>query len=448
MDNLIDYSSKNIQALPIKLSTFFEAEKKLINYNQCVVLYGIRRTGKTTVLNQLWIQYKTDLSRYIYISDNCDIDELISYLEKYEIIDILLIDEITRIYGIESKIHVLLDYCFNLGIKLVIAGTDSYMLNIAMNDSAFGRFNLVRFTPIRFTDLIKIYPSITFKDFYNFGKTFVNDDVILSLSENIMSSVEKAYSLNKSVLTVMRFDDIMLAIKMILEYLIGVKSFKLPSTKLVFSKRYYDIENNISELMGDLPKSSVNLIFSIMENLDIVGFLYEYEVDIEEPLRCDFYVTMPSLYKDLLKEYNITSTQIKSDKLGYVFESAAITQIKSELQKRDNFNYYKLFTLRSETLGYEIDLCVENCFTNELYLLEFKLSGTKYGKHFYNGYVQDFIKSFSKVHYYTVTASELENENNLIKQSLFYDNMSLENKDSIKKISIMNFLNKIDEYIK
>lgn len=442
MEKFIDYSNKLIKPLPIKLSTFFETKEKLLDYTQCIVLYGIRRTGKTTVLNQIWYEQKTSFSKYLYISEECDIQEIMDYLALYDNIDLLLIDEITRIYGLESKIHILLDYCYNLGIKIIIAGTDSYMISIAKNNSAFGRLNLVHFVPIRFTDLKKIYKTITFDDFYRYGKTFVDDDVILSLSENILFSVEKAYSLNKSILTVLSIEDIEIAIKMILEYLIGVKSSKLPSTKLIFSQKYYDIESNIKETLGNLPKTSVNLIFFILEQLDIIIQLNEFELDLfAKPTKCNFYVTTPSIYKKLLEDYSIAPSQVKDAKLGYIFESSAISQIVSELRKRKTPMYYKFFTLRSESLNFEIDLCIINEKLNLLYLLEFKKSYKKYGKHFKNEYISELSKNFSETYCYTISSLDTN-----------LDNMTLlspeKKENNISRISISTFLENLDTFIK
>lgn len=400
------YKDAQFQVSPIKLSIYEEAERFLLGYREAIALYGIRRTGKTTVMQQLWNEHSTEKSRYLYVKEECTMEALLDASLGEGNPDLLFIDEITRVWEIDARIHILLDHCKAFGTKVVLAGTDSYLLSLALRDSAFGRLKLVHCVPIRFVDLRRVR-SCSFKDFYLGGKMFEEADQVDLVAENIFHSIDRAMDSNKALLSYLTLDEIRLAIALIVEYVIGIRTNRLPSPKLKFSPRYYSVEELKVFHVGDLPKQSVDTIFHIMQTLDLLIYL-----DVADPLdgvikRTEFCCTLPALYLDVLEQY------AGEEVAPLLFEAAATAQILAGLRDKHEPRRYRWFKLRSELTGAEVDLCIEDVMEGSISLVEFKLSATKSSRWFDSPEVEAFARKFGKVRKYLVTAEPQEPEVNL-----------------------------------
>ena len=135
--SITDETKSNISAPPYLTSSYYSTEKALLNYTEAVTLFGIRRTGKTTVLKQLWNKYKTDNSVFLTINSDIGIHQVMDYLNnKYGFIDLLFIDEITRVGDLDYNFHELLDHYKLVGTKVICTGTDSYFLSMSQQDTA------------------------------------------------------------------------------------------------------------------------------------------------------------------------------------------------------------------------------------------------------------------------------------------------------------------------
>lgn len=432
--SIIDLSNNTIIEMPVKMSTYFEAERKLLNYNQAVALYGIRRTGKTTVMNQLWNQFKTSKSCYFYINSECSIDDFFNRIKGKDY-DYLFIDEITRIPFIDTEIHLILDYCYNVGTKLVIAGTDSYLLCKSMDDSAYGRLNIVNFVPLLFTDIVKIKKQLTFSNFCENGIMFVATNPIRLFASNVYQSISKSIDQHKSILSVMSLDDIIVSIEILISYLIGVKANKLPSPKLSLSRRYYVIDNDIDKFLGDIPKEGVNVIFDIMQRMNLLFVLPEYNLEnYEKPTKYNFYCSLPAMYLSILEQNIGYIPDIKANKLGVLFEASMVTQISFLMQCREEQFRYHIFSIRDRE-QLEIDLCIIDDRTETIYLIEFKSSSKKYGKWFNDPVLNEYLKPFKNVFKFVIFKERTEDFNDV------------SNDTTIRKILADDFLLNFNEYI-
>lgn len=85
---------------PYRCIRYYEAEDFLLNTRRGIVsLVGVRRTGKTIIMHQLWSKVHTNHSYFITADVTISIDAL-KLLVLYTDIDFLFIDEATRLDGL------------------------------------------------------------------------------------------------------------------------------------------------------------------------------------------------------------------------------------------------------------------------------------------------------------------------------------------------------------
>lgn len=430
MTPIINISDKK-NTYHTRLSTFYEVEKKLVDYDKAIALYGVRRTGKTVVLDQVWEEYGDINGLYLYVARECFIDDIWNIIKESGA-TLVLIDEITRVSNIDTEIHILLDMCKSYGVKLVLAGTESYLLKLSMKDSALGRLDLVYTTPVLFSDVKKLN-NISFREYYTSGILLTKSDIRFDLLENIMNSVGKMYNSNKDILSYLSLEEFGKALEIVVEFIILNNTGRL-SNKLVFKHSNYDIESLFVNEMRNLPKASVNILYLVLKSMGIVESVLSYSIDVEDIVE-RLYLNIPSLYYNVLDKNNIY--KITDSKEGVLFEATVITQIIA-YARRYGLNR-KFFSIRESLGAYEIDLCVtgNSPISEYISLIEFKLSSNKRGKHFFNDSVMDYCRN-------VIGATD-------IRRYLVY---SKETKDfvdfgisGVQTICIEDFLNDINKYI-
>lgn len=420
--SITDETKSNITAPPYLTSSYYSTEKALLNYTEAVTLFGIRRTGKTTVLKQLWNKYKTDNSVFLTINSDIGIHQVMDYLNNnYGFIDLLFIDEITRVGDLDYNFHELLDYYKLVGTKVICTGTDSYFLSMSQQDTALGRLNLIRFLPLLFEDLKAIDASLTFKTFCLNGKMFTNDDQVTIIANNIFNSIDRSIS-SKHILQGEQVEDIKKAIMLLIELLLGTIKNKLPSLKIKITSYKYIIEENEIFEINDLNKDMVNTVFNILFILNAIDTISRYSISVEDDnytleLKDKmFYCTLPMLYHSVLKVLTGESLYLTQTYLGTLFESTAITQIEQKLRFLNLTDRISTFSIREDIVDtYEIDYCI--LYDNSiLSLIEFKVSTKTSSKWFYHSMIVGFCNNFEKVNRYIVyLEGEPSNENADIK---------------------------------
>lgn len=404
---IIDFTNEQFNIMPYKIKQYYEAEDALNNYTEAITLFGIRRTGKTTVMQQLWEQYKTKDSAYFFIAKETTVSSFMQVLTRtYNHIDLLFIDEITRLSDLDDSFHIMLDYCKAVGIKIVCAGTDSYLLRLAQQDSAFGRLNVISFVPVFFKDLKCIRPNITFRDFCLDGIMFSKDSQTRIIADNIFNSISRSIT-SKSPLMGVGIDELQNAIMSIIELLIGVYSNRLPANKIKINSNKYIVDIPIVKIISPFDKAIVLAIFNIMLSLNIITVIPRYALYGNEKYLIDnlYYCTLPMMYCATLEILTGSKVHPNDKYFGMLFEATAVTQIEHELHHLVNIgslhNAYT-FSIRGEgEIPYEIDYCI--CTNYEtLTMLEFKVSAKKNSRWFTHPDILQFEKNFKTVKKYVV----------------------------------------------
>lgn len=434
---ITDETKSNIIAPPYFMSAYYIAEKALLNYTEAVTLFGIRRTGKTTILKQLWNKYKTDKSVFLTIDEEITIQHILNYFnENYDSIDLLFIDEITRINDLDYNFHKLLDHYKLVGTKIIYAGTDSYLLSLSQQDTALGRLHLIRFLPLLFEDLKEIDNSLNFKTFCLNGKMFTNDDQAMIIANNIFHSIDRSIS-SKNTLQGEQIKDIKDAIMLLTELLLGTIRNKLPALKIKIVYSKYIIEEQKFFDIHNLNKDMVNAVFNILITLNAIDAISRYSISIEEEEYTlefkdkMFYCTLPMLYHSVLKVLTGESLYLTQTYLETLFEATAITQIEQKIRVSNLTNMVSTFSIREDIIDtYEIDYCI--IYDNRiLSLIEFKVNAKKTSKWFYHPAIVGFCNNFEKVNRYII----------------YLEGESSNNSTDIRYIHIEDFLKNLNNFI-
>lgn len=131
-------------------------------YDRIFVVHGIRRTGKTVsimhsivALNELGVNARNLF--YININNsNTSFGDLVAKLSNIRD-SVVFIDEITFIPEIINKINYLVDILASQNrLKIIVAGTDSYVFPIAQLSSLFGRIHMAHSTFISYKEYVSV----------------------------------------------------------------------------------------------------------------------------------------------------------------------------------------------------------------------------------------------------------------------------------------------------
>ena len=140
------------------------------------ILYGLRRTGKTTLIRQALLEMdKEDFERSIYIkatrSDtlaglNQDMKLIRSLGYKY-----VFIDEITMISGFIDSASLFSDIYAAGGMKIVLSGTDSLGFWMSLTNELYDRAWVIHTTFIPFREHSRLLGVIDIDDYIRYGGT-------------------------------------------------------------------------------------------------------------------------------------------------------------------------------------------------------------------------------------------------------------------------------------
>lgn len=152
------------------------------NHRVCC-LTGLRRTGKTTMIQQALLNMdKKDLqkSAFIDIEDGDEWDSLILDLKKLqrENFKFVFIDEITLLDEFIDHAAILSDIYAMMGMKIVLSGTDSLGFYLAKCDSLYDRTRIIHTSFIPFREYSKIMNIDDVDKYIEFGGTLSDDEIL------------------------------------------------------------------------------------------------------------------------------------------------------------------------------------------------------------------------------------------------------------------------------
>ena len=131
------------------------------------ILYGLKETGKTTLLFQLLSKIDLDKTAFIFAKNNDSMRDIICDIKcLYEMgVKIVLIDDILKVSHFFEEVSVLSDIYCALGMKIIITGDNSYMFEAAKRDTLYDRTITVRTTYISYQEYAVLNKDATLESY-------------------------------------------------------------------------------------------------------------------------------------------------------------------------------------------------------------------------------------------------------------------------------------------
>lgn len=158
----------------------YERLKKYLyskDFNRVCVIYGLRRTGKSTMLRQAiadMSEYDKSKAAYIKIRITDDMGMLntdLKLLQKNDF-NYVFIDEVTLMKDFISSASILSDVFAATGMKIVLSGTDSLGFWFAMDDELYDRAKpIISTTFISFKEFSRVLRINDIDDYIRYGGT-------------------------------------------------------------------------------------------------------------------------------------------------------------------------------------------------------------------------------------------------------------------------------------
>ena len=143
-----------------KLQRYLSADGDWARGRVCA-LYGVRSTGKTTMLLQAVDRLPEEAfaqAAYIKIEETDVMEDLISDLKalREENMRYVFIDEVTQMRDFIDSAAVLSDLYAMMGMKIVLSGDDSLGIWLAKDNELFDRIRIVHTTVLPFREYSRL----------------------------------------------------------------------------------------------------------------------------------------------------------------------------------------------------------------------------------------------------------------------------------------------------
>lgn len=334
----------------------------LIQPQKVLVIYGPRRSGKTTLvkdfLSQTKLKYKFDSGDSIklqHILSSQDFEQIIGYAAGYELI---VIDEAQQISNIGMGLKILVDQVPNLSI--IATGSSSFDLAQKIGEPLTGRKRTIILYPFPQKELLSLYNKFELKEnlenFLIFGSypevvtASARQDKIRKLEE-----LTEAYLL-KDILTLEQVK----GSKVILD-LLKLLSFQVGS------------EVSLNELATQLSLSvqTVDRYLDLLEKNFVIKRIYGFSRNLRKEIRskCKYYFFDNGIRNAVIMQFNPLADR---NDVGLLFENFMVMErfkINAYLPRYCSTYFWRTYS------GQEIDFVEER--DGKLFGYEFKWNKKK-----------------------------------------------------------------------
>ena len=155
------------------------------------ILYGLRRTGKTTLLFQMMGELPVEQTAYIKIQTTDNMSMLTKDLKRifqlgYQYV---FIDEITLMDDFINTAAVLSDVFGMMGMKIVVSGTDSLGFAMANRDELYDRSIMIHTSFIPFREYVKLLDMPSIDGYIEYGGTLKKENMNFQDAEASLEEV-------------------------------------------------------------------------------------------------------------------------------------------------------------------------------------------------------------------------------------------------------------------
>lgn len=420
MKSYTDISHTELTHAKTYKSEFYKAEQALIQYKYPVTLFGTRRTGKTTVLRQLWSKYSTSKSKYVRVHKFANCDDIFNLFKECADngCDLLCLDEITNTEGLDYYLGEFVDYCLDIGspLKIVMAGTNSYLLEIARHDSACDRLNVINFNPPKWKDYNRIMGTSFSEFMLGINCFYIERDYIKDIASDLYNAMEHISNPKQAPSADVSSDTIEYMLRIIVENMFSEKE-DIPRQQLIFRRHHYLSLTENLKIRGNIANSALKYIINALKDINIFTFNTVYSLSGEEDSE-RVYVNTPLLFRGLLDKYDI-ETRLREDKEGHIFEVVAFTQIYASLKELNI--PLAIGTLKDTDIEY--DMILINHSTYCAFFIDFKRSANKTMK--YINDIRVITKFYNyKCKFYTIYLLGVSNNPNKLSIEYFLTHLN------------------------
>ena len=172
----------------------FKLLKKFIDgeyEGKVCILYGLRRTGKTTLLFQMLGELPNDKTAYIKVQTTDNMSNLTKDLDKlYKLgYEYIFIDEITLLGDFINTAAVLSDIFSMLGMKIVVSGTDSLGFAMANRDELYDRNIMIHTSFISFREYARLLGINSVDKYIEYGGTLKMENMSFDDPDSVFDDV-------------------------------------------------------------------------------------------------------------------------------------------------------------------------------------------------------------------------------------------------------------------
>lgn len=299
-ERIIATFKENIKGMN-KRGTFTKI-KSFVEGDECykgkiLAIYGLRRTGKTTLMGQVICEtgIRTDNCVFLGMQDNDTMADLEKRIieEQKKGKTVIFIDEITKASDFISNSSALSDCFAKEGIKIVITGTDSLSISFAEEGELYDRICKVNTTYISFAEHCRVFQTNNLDDYIEHGgimaktgdeKTITDYESMLkyldsAVSSNIANSLKNNTDLDErdsSLKGLSRFE-----LRSIVEKITELYSGKISTA--ICEKQFKSVKlNHTNYKLSDIADKEVvnTLVMKKNEIAEIINADEEIKVDV------------------------------------------------------------------------------------------------------------------------------------------------------------------------
>lgn len=156
-----------------KLETFIRAPRA----SKVFVIYGLRRTGKTTMIRQSILSLEPAQrakAAYVKVGQGDELSSLNRDLKRLHArgVDIVYIDEVTLLGNFIDSASLFSDVHAAVGMKIVMSGTDSLGFWFASREELYDRAEFLHTTFIPFREHARLLGTDDIDEYIEYGGTF------------------------------------------------------------------------------------------------------------------------------------------------------------------------------------------------------------------------------------------------------------------------------------
>lgn len=398
--------------------------------NKVCTLFGLRRTGKTTMMAQAAQELaSTGEVAWLYCEKDDCVQDIKNAIFEHPECRYFFIDEVTRLEDFTDAGSILADlYVAEEGKKIVLTGTDSLGFNLAYASQFPDRMHVIRTTYIPFKeyryllgedktidDYIEYGGTLTNGEFYNKGLSigYTNDAIALNIQHSLELYQDGSHF--GSLLSPYASGELTTFINKVVEqnnrtFLATTinkmfKSHDLGNLKKNLGRseewRYVDLSPlKSSELKEEirkalkikeplLHKADQKAVEQIKEYLVAMDVVYIPNLDPEHPGNNPVIFTQPGLrYSQVKAELDILAKSPYLKEFSPSERKAFVRRLDDTVKGRmmedilfvdlskdeDIASVYQVATYHKNTTGAEYDITLTNTDTDEVILLEVKHS--------------------------------------------------------------------------